>query len=202
MSPADSFSQVSGVRDAKGCFSFTAGHIWPYKFVMHLLSLAVSKGVNLQTNTPVTRISDSPNEDGSWTVTTDRGSIRAKKVVLASNGYVAGVAPQYAEKIVPSRGICCRIVVTKGSPPTLSNSYSIRYGPDIYDYLIPRPDGSIVVGGAREAFFHDTKHWYDVADDSQLIEPAADYFEGYMQKHFRGWEKVETKVDKVWTGSE
>jgi len=192
--------QISGVKGAKGCFSFTAGHMWPYKFVMHLLDLVVSKGVNLQTNTLVTKIAETPNGDGSWTVTTERGSIRAKKVVLASNGYVAGVAPQYSEKIVPSRGICSRIVVTKGTPPHLTNTYSLRYGPGLYDYLIPRPDGSIVVGGAREKFFHDPKYWYNVTDDSKLIEPAADYFEGYMQKYFRGWENVETKVDRVWTG--
>lgn len=169
---------------------------------MHLLELVVAKGVNLQTNTPVTKVSDTPNEDGTWTVTTDRGSIKAKKVVLASNGYVAGVAPQYFDKIVPSRGICSRIVVTKGTPPHLPNSYSIRHGPGLYDYLIPRPDGSIVVGGAREKFFHETKYWYNVTDDSTLIEPAANYFDGYMQRHFRGWENVETKVDKLWTGSE
>lgn len=102
-------------------------------------------------------------------------------MVLATNGYVSGIAPQFFEKVVPARGICSRIVVTKGNPPTLANSYSIRFGPGLYDYLIPRPDGSIVVGGARSSFFHDTKHWYNVTDDSKLIEPAADYFESTLR---------------------
>lgn len=58
------------------------------------------------------------------------------------------------------------------------------------------------MGGAREASFHDTKHWYDVTDDSQLIAPAADYFDVNMQKHFKEWENVETEVDTIWTGRE
>lgn len=102
--------QLSGVKGAKACFSFTAAHVWPYKLVMHLLSLVVKQGANLQTTTPVTSVSETPNSDGTWTVTTSRGSIRAKKVLFASNGYTAGIAPQFAHKIVPVRGICNRIV--------------------------------------------------------------------------------------------
>lgn len=107
------------MRDAKGCFSPTERHIWPYEFVMHLLNVAVSKGVNLHTNTNGTRIPDMPNEDGTWTVTTDRGSIRAKKVVLVLNGYVAGIALQDAQKIVPSRGICSVSSLRKDHRPHL-----------------------------------------------------------------------------------
>ncbi|KAK6849707.1 FAD dependent oxidoreductase superfamily [Apiospora arundinis] len=193
--------QLSGVKGALSCFTFTAGHLWPYKLVLHLLQGAVKKGANLQTHTPVTHVSESPLPDGRWLVTTDRGSIKANKVLFASNGYTAKIAPQFKDHIVPVRGICSRIVPDDTrKAPFLPYSYSIRYGPSLYDYLIPRADGSIIVGGARPKFWHDASHWYNVTDDSKLIEPAKSHFDGLMQRTFVGWEDSGAKTDKVWTG--
>ncbi|KAH0421190.1 FAD dependent oxidoreductase [Colletotrichum camelliae] len=192
---------VSGVKGALSCFTFTAGHIWPYKMVMHLLKGVVQKGANLQTQTPVTRISESPLLDGRWEVSTARGNIKAKKVLLATNGYTSHLAPEFKNHIVPVRGICSRIVVPQGkTAPFLPQTYSIRHGPSMYDYLIPRNDGSIIVGGAKPSFWGDRSQWYNVFDDSKLIEPAKSYFDGLMQRTFRGWENSGAYTDKVWTG--
>jgi glycine/D-amino acid oxidase-like deaminating enzyme len=156
---------------------------------------------NLQTTTPVTQISDSPSADGFYSITTSRGSLKARKIVFATNAYTAGIAPQFTNKIVPVRGICSRITAPTTSTPVLTNTISIRYGTGLYDYLIPRADGSIVVGGAKQTFwFQDPKQWYGVTDDSKLIEPAKHYFDGLMQRHFRGWENSGAVTDKVWTG--
>lgn len=86
--------------------------------------------------------------------------------------------------------------------PFLPYSYGIRQGPSLYDYLITRPDGSVVVGGARSQFWTDASHWYNVSDDSALIEPAAHYFDDLMQKTYLGWEDSGAHVNKIWTGSE
>ncbi|KIW46395.1 uncharacterized protein PV06_02067 [Exophiala oligosperma] len=193
--------RVSGVKGALSAFTFTAGHVWPYKMVMHLLKGAVSKGANLQTMTPVTYLSDKPLPDGRWLVKTERGEIKAKKVLLATNAYTADISPQFKDHIVPVRGICSRIVTPKGQvAPRMMQTYSVRHGPAMYDYLIPRLDGSIIVGGAKPNFWSDTSHWYDVKDDSKLIEPAKPYFDGLMQRTFAGWENSGAYTDKVWTG--
>lgn len=168
---------------------------------MHLLSTLIDKGVNLQTHTPVIRVSEEPDSEGRWTVVTNRGVLKTKKIILAANGYTAAIAPQFHEKIVPVRGICSRIVapdVTKTQ--RLSNTYSLRYGKSLYDYMIARLDGSIVIGGAKARFWDDTTQWYGVTDDSKIIEPAASYFDGLMQRHFAGWEESGAYTDKVWTG--
>ncbi|KAK2608033.1 hypothetical protein N8I77_006670 [Diaporthe amygdali] len=192
---------ISGVKDAKCCFSFTAAHLWPYKLVMSLLSKIVAKGVNLQTNTPVTSVSSETDSAGRWTVTTSRGSILAKKIIFATNGYTAAIAPQFEHKIVPVRGICSRIVPTAPENTSrLVHTYSLRYGPALYDYMISRLDKSIVIGGAKQPFWHDKSHWYGVTDDSKLIEPATTYFDGLMQRHFSGWEDSGAYTDKVWSG--
>lgn len=191
------------MKGAKCCFSVTAAHLWPYKLVMHLLSKLVARGVNLQTHTPVTSVSPAPDAStGRWTVCTPRGEIRARKILFATNGYTASIAPQFEQKIVPVRGICSRIVPAAPEKTSrLTHSYSLRYGPALYDYMVPRlADGSIVIGGAKDRFWHDRAHWYGVTDDSQLIAPAATYFDGLMQRRFAGWEDSGAVTDSVWTG--
>ena len=154
--PAKRTERVSGVKDAKGCASFTAAHFWLYKFTMHLLASTVSKGLNLQTHTPVTHVSSSSDGDDPCLVSTTRGSIKAKNVIFASNDYTAGVLPEYTEKTVPCRGMCCRIVTPNlKKAPYLTNSYVFGQGGGIYDYLISRADGSIIVGAAKATMGKD-----------------------------------------------
>lgn len=197
--------QFSGVKGAQGCFTYETGHIWAYKLVLHLLENAVQQGVNLQTHTPVTAISKSTDSPTAhrWRVETARGAIAAKVVVFATNAYTSTIAPQYQEKIVPVRGTCVRIAVPPGSvAPRLTHSYTLRLSSWDYDYLIPRGDGSIVVGGARSSFIDNQKDWYNVSDDSQILASAAKYFDNYMQRHFVGWENSHAYTDRAWTGSE
>lgn len=192
---------LSGVKDAKVVFSYQGGSIWPYKFVMFLLASAVRRGAGLQTHTPVTRISDRQNDDGFWTVSTPRGDIRARTVIFATNGYTSAILPEYKDRIIPVRGTCTRVAVPHGiDPPHLPSTYSIRHAPNLYDYQITRPDGSIVVGGARIEVIPRVAEWYNVFDDSTLIEPAIPYFDQLMQRTYRGWEKTDAKVSHIWTG--
>lgn len=135
-----------------------------------------------------------------WAVETSRGSIAAEKVIYASNAYTSSLLPEYKTKIIGVRGICSRIVTTKPNAPFLSNSYILRLAPNEYDYLIPRSDGSIIVGGGRRDYFHQLETWYENYDDSSLITSAQRYFDGYMQRHFRGWEDSGAYTDAVWTG--
>jgi glycine/D-amino acid oxidase-like deaminating enzyme len=167
--------------------------------VLHLLHKAVQKGVNLQTHTPVSSVSERPDEDGRWTVNTARGSVKARTVIFATNAYSAGLVRELKTKIVPVKGICSRIVSPKRI--LLTNNYVLRFNDYEYDYLIPRSDGSIIVGGARRDYYQDLNSWFDVYDDSTLIESATLYFDGYMQRHFVGWEDSGAYTDKVWTGS-
>ncbi|KAJ5912178.1 uncharacterized protein N7473_001481 [Penicillium subrubescens] len=201
---AEDAESFSGVKGAVGCVTYDASSIWAYKFVLHLLEKVVSQGVNLQTHTPVSKITKSTNESASsshWQVETPRGTITAQKVILATNAYTSALAPQYQNKIIPVRGTCCRIAVPPASTvPRLTCTYTLRWNGWDYDYLIPRADRSIVVGGARTAFIHDLNNWYNVSDDSRVLEGAVRYFDGYMQRTFVGWEDSNAYTDRVWTG--
>ncbi|CAG9993032.1 unnamed protein product [Clonostachys byssicola] len=190
---------VSGVKGAKGCITFPAAHLWPYKLVHHLFQRAVRLGVNLQSNTPVLKIADSPDSAGRWTLATARGKVSAAKVVVATNAYTAALLPEYKDQIIPYRATSCHIT-TSGTAPLLTNTYALRFTDWDHDYLIPRPDGSIIVGGARSVYYHDKDAWYNNSDDSTLVEEARKYFDDYMQRHFIGWEDSGAHVEKIWTG--
>lgn len=171
--------------------------------IHQLLDRLLDKGLSLYANTPVSSVSPAENGSGRWTVHTDRGSINTAKVVHATNGYASYLLPEYARSIVAARGICTRLESPKGvDTPHLPNTYCIRFNALAYDYLIARPDGSIVVGGAKQKFKHDLTQWLGNVRDDEIMDQAAPYFDGYMQRHFRGWEDSGAETKEVWTGSE
>jgi glycine/D-amino acid oxidase-like deaminating enzyme len=176
--------------------------LWPYKFVSSLLARLLERtSINVQTNTPVTSISSC--QDGSSLVNTARGSIRANKIVFATNAYTGGIAQSYSDTIVPVKATCSHIKTpkdTKHPPPHLTQTYGLSFGtgPGIRDYLIPRPDGGVICGGAKDTYVENKKLWWNNFDDSTLIEPARKHFETVMQDNFRSWEKSGAFVDYLW----
>jgi glycine/D-amino acid oxidase-like deaminating enzyme len=193
--------KTAHVRDAKGGFSFPTGHLWPYKLVTSLVNIAVSHGLDLQTHTPVSEISDTPTADGLWSVTTSRGVIKARKIIFATNAFTSALAPQYERAIVPCKGVCTQIAAAPGAPhQELPGTYAIRLGPNAYIYQITRNDGTIIAGGASHTFRDDTEQWYNNPDDGKLIDVGVDFFDGYMQRTFLGWADSGAEVKHVWTG--
>lgn len=190
------------MKGALAASSFTAGTLWPSKFILGLLRKLLATGrVNLQTHTPV--LSVQADEKQGFAVETERGTIFARRVVHASNGYVSGVLPEYERNIIPCKGICSHIEMPKenrATAPLFTNSYCNRTANKTLAYLIPRLDGSIVVGGASELFRPFRDQWYRTTDDSTLIASVKDYFADYMQRTYRGWEQTGARVSRIWTG--
>ncbi|KAI2629070.1 FAD dependent oxidoreductase [Hypomontagnella submonticulosa] len=201
--PADA-EQVTGAKGARAAFTFPAYTLWPYKLVMHLLAGAVRQGVNLQTRTPVHEVSETADEEGYWTLATPRGTIQAKTVIFATNGYTGGLLPEYDDAIYAARASVCRIVPSPQRPPAdlpLGSCAVEMQSPSSVDcYYARRPDGSLVIGGARSTYVHEREEWYRNYDDSTLIEPAAPYFEAWAGRTFGAWEGVPVRRDSVWTG--
>ncbi|KAK4570099.1 hypothetical protein LTR86_003069 [Recurvomyces mirabilis] len=193
--------EISGVKGAKSCLTFNAARLWPYRLVSHMLEKAVSRGINLQTHTPVTSVT--PTGEGSdaslWAVNSSRGSIQCSTVIYATNAYTSALVPELKDKIVPVRGMVARLLPATDAP-LLNDSYMMRFSEFEYDYMISRPDGSIIVGGAKRDFYDELHEWYNVCDDGRLMKGATHYFDGYMQRHFSGWENCDVRTDQIWTG--
>ncbi|KAI3400623.1 hypothetical protein diail_2335 [Diaporthe ilicicola] len=201
--------RLTSIKGAKGAFSVPACSLWPYKFVTSLLERAMEKnrGLNLQTETPV--LSVETMGDGSTLVHTSRGSVKAKKTIFATNAYSAALLPEYRGVITPYKGTATHLAAEEGWEPVfphLSHTYNIDFGlvpgSETVDYLNPRPDGGIVVGGGNWIYRQQRELWFDTVDDSTLLEPIvkSNYFGGYMQRNFKGWQDSGTGVESIWTG--
>ncbi|CAD0092008.1 unnamed protein product, partial [Aureobasidium vineae] len=188
----------------QSAISMPACSLWPYKFVTQLLSRLVDSGVvTLFTNTPVLSIDSS--DALSTLLHTPHGCLTTKRLIFATNAYTPAICPSYKNEIVPYKGTACHIVPDKPVSPHLSHTYNISYDHPAdqatrVDYLNPRPDSGIVVGGAKFLFDADKDCWHDTTDDSTLLPNVRPYFATYMQSNFKGWERSNAKTTHLWTG--
>lgn len=175
-------SDCLGITISRG-----AGSLWPYKLVTHVLEKLVKDGnLNLQTKTPVTQISSS---ESKHTLHTDRGTISAKTIILATNAYTSAILPHFADLIVPVRGEMSALNPPKDSS-LLPDSYgmvaALGQPANNDDYLIqrpfegvPNPGGHLMFGGGRGAGNHGT---IGVSDDSVIDEGSAAYLRSALLK--------------------
>ena len=190
-----------------GAITYEAGSVSGYKFVTGVLKLALDLGLNLQTNTPATSLREETN--GGWIIVTARGTIRAAKVILATNGYTAYLYPKLQGKIVPLRG-----QITAHRPGTglpnggcLDKTYSFIYA-NGYDYMIPRPSGSlhagdIVIGGGLVKAAQEGLYEYGTTDDQTLNADVSKHLRESTKQYFGenwGQDANEGRIRKEWTG--
>ncbi|PNS18039.1 hypothetical protein CAC42_3998 [Sphaceloma murrayae] len=193
-----------GVPDAVAALvTDTAGRCWPYKFVAGVIEdLVLDEGLhgrfNLQTWMPVVSISRRDEAD-QWSVKTARGSVQAKQVILATNGYTSAIMPDYTDMIVPCRGQMSAI-----KPPgelagekRLKTSWGFSEKGN-HDYLIQRPNefgGHLMYGGAEKY-----GHRLGVTDDSFVDDRQTKYLKTTLQRYFSLEEKKELDLVKTWSG--
>ena len=171
---------------AIGAVSYEAGSLSAYRFVVGLLGMAIEKGLNLQTETAALSVK---KVSKTWVVKTPRGTIESKRVVLATNGYIAHLVPHLQGVVVPLRGqVTAHRTGTRIPKEGLAATYSFIYAAG-YDYMISRPVGStfagdIVIGGGLTKADEDGLYEYGTTDDtatdpaiiSYLCDSTLDFF--------------------------
>lgn len=200
-------------EDVQGAFSYPAGSISAYKFAVGILNLCLERGMNLQTNTPVTSISSLADSDvGSnevsgtsttktplWSISTPRGTLTTPNLILATNGYTAALIPSLLGSIVPYRGQ----VIASAPSPTLSalvpfglpTTYSFIYA-NGYEYMIPRPhhstsfdvpadyQGDIIIGGGTARLPGEGVSEFGTTDDTVVNEESSAYLRSTLPSFF------------------
>ena len=198
------------VEGALGAISYPAGSLNAYKFGIGVLKLAIEKGLDLQTGTPVDRICQDHDIDylRDWRVYTPRGRVCADRVVLATNGYTARLHSELRGTIVPTRGHMTVQRPPSGLPPgTLKGTYSFIYK-DGYEYMIPRPSGtkdqgSICIGGGTTKGFYGGLMEYGTTDDTTVDPTIFNHVKASAAEYFGpNWGKDDPKgrILQAWTG--
>lgn len=113
-----------------------------------LLARVRAAGAEIHPDTPVTAIDDGP---GSVRITTPHGTITAKDVVMATNGYTPKAAPWYRRRVIP---IGSYVIATEEQDPALIRQLfptdrMICDSRRVIYYYRASPDGKRVLFGGR-----------------------------------------------------
>ncbi|KAL3420607.1 FAD dependent oxidoreductase [Phlyctema vagabunda] len=190
-----------------GSVSYFAGSLSAYKLVVGVLKMCVEEGLQLYTNTPA--LSVKKGADGTWSLETSRGIIKAKNVVLATNGYTAFLDKRFQGVIVPLRGqVTAHRPGSKQPRDGLGYTYSFIYA-DGYEYMIPRPKGSkfegdIVIGGGLAKAPEVGVLEYGVTDDASKNAIISQYLHETTARYFgrEAWgdDHPDGRIRTEWTG--
>ncbi len=125
------------------------GGLHPGKFLAEMLRVALASGAVLHAETAILGIT----QDGDgYAVATSRGQVRARDVIVGTNGYTDGSNAWLRRRLVPIRS---RIIATAPISPNLmgelmprrmmvSDTRNLSY------YYRPSPDGTRILFGGRD----------------------------------------------------
>ncbi|KAL5607014.1 hypothetical protein FOBRF1_007511 [Fusarium oxysporum] len=199
------------IKNASGAVEHEAGAIWPYRLLTGIYQRLLDKysdRLNIETNTPVTRVEFSQGLY-PYAITTPRGSIRAKKVIHCTNGHAAHLLPNLAGGLYPFRGT---MTVQKPGPlfPKYkgTRSWSLSHKPTLdaetgfFDtglyYLQQNALTQRIWIGNESAYMKDIL----TADDTYVPKEARQALSNVLPKLFLdGWgSETVSEIEAIWSG--
>lgn len=171
-----------------------AAQFFPAKVAAALLR---SSKASLHAPVKVLAISHGGGTDGSHKlVQTEHGNVRARHVVVATNGWAAELLPELREHLYPCRN---QVIMTKPLPATSDwqvGAFSVDSEVGARElYAIRRPDGRICLGGARAL---EVGAAVGSTDDATLSDEVGGYLRKFLDEHFSSLQPVE--IEAEWTG--
>ncbi|MCB2134942.1 MAG: FAD-binding oxidoreductase [Rhodobacteraceae bacterium] len=130
-----------------GNIDMGGGHLHPLRYAFGLAYGAAGKGVRIHEKTRVTRIE--PGDPA--VVVTQKARISARHVVLACNGYLGGLDPQVAARVMPINNY---IVATEPMSPEVQetfirNNHAVADTKFVVNYFRFSDDHRLLFGGAE-----------------------------------------------------
>jgi glycine/D-amino acid oxidase-like deaminating enzyme len=128
------------------------GGLDPKLYHQGLMDRARQAGVRVFGQTPASGIEGSA---GRFTVTTPRGPVATRDVVVATNGYTGAATPWWRRRIIP---IGSYIIATEELAPgqmerLCPNGYQMNETRRVVYYYRPSPDGKRILFGGRVALY-------------------------------------------------
>jgi glycine/D-amino acid oxidase-like deaminating enzyme len=122
--------------------------VHPGKLHHGILARAMEAGVDVQNRTEVISILQ---EGDRFEVQTSRGSLRARNVIVATNGYTGKATPWLQRRVIP---IPSQIIATEQLPQDVMDRLMpkkrmLGETRNLYNYFRPSPDGTRIVFGGK-----------------------------------------------------
>jgi len=163
-----------------------AAHLHPALYFKGLLNIAQQANIPIHPNTPVHELTETKV---GWSVNTNRGTILAQDIIIATNGYTGNVTPELKRRVVP---VGSYIIATEELPEGVADiisprNRSIADTRRILTYYRLSPDRKRLIFGGRAKFA-----------PTELNE-AARILHGFMTDRFPELEGV--RITHAWTGN-
>ncbi|KAJ5059252.1 FAD dependent oxidoreductase-domain-containing protein [Bipolaris maydis] len=182
-------AEVEDVTQMKGALKaivHPTGQIWPYKFIHALVRiLLATPNLTLYSHTPVTSVSER-DPTGYITVTTPRGTLRAKTVVHATCRWASHLLPEFERLILPQLGA---IAAIKAPPGLLKRTGAQQWDGMINNYHVqlPPPYNVIIIGGARQLLTHYPEISILNDEDDKQAPGVADFYKTWPAADIVDW---------------
>jgi glycine/D-amino acid oxidase-like deaminating enzyme len=146
VAPSEIQSEIGSTAFYGGMSDETSSGLHPAKYVFELARVVSQMGVPLCENTAVTKIQ---RNGTSFNVQTNQGLVKAKEVLVATNGYTDRLVPKLKPRIFP---VGSYIIVTEPLSPELQDKLSPKRRmfydtKNFLNYFRLTPDGRMLFGG-------------------------------------------------------
>ena len=158
--PVEDYEGEQGI----GILIPTDGTFHPAKRAVALANLATATGAQIFTHSPAIKIE-------SGLITTERGSIKAKHIVVAVDGNLGKALPEISDQVQPTR-----LQMISTAPETKIKMQYAVYVRQGWDYWQQLPDGRIAIGGGRDLALEQEAT--DVVEPTQIMR---DYLERKLE---------------------
>lgn len=152
MTPDEMRSELASDYYAGGIFVARAGHIDPAQYFRGLLLAVQSSGVVVCSHAPVTKIE---RRGAAFAVTSTRGVVHAREVVIATNGYTGALVPELRRGVVPvtSHQIATEVLPDHLRISLIPNDRAVAETRRVTNYYCMSPDGKRFLFGGRARFY-------------------------------------------------
>jgi glycine/D-amino acid oxidase-like deaminating enzyme len=201
------------IKSAKACYAWESSTLQPWKLTAHIMRDNLKKRANLQTYTPVKRVTEGTAGWRNWIVHTDRGFIACDTVVYACNAYTAAIEPAFRGLITPKPHMCNKVVPPRNfsGSKAIKNSYGVLLPDGALFSINPRctADGNIMFGGSNPGQ-KELDKWveqhpeHSIDDGFARVENVTKHVRDFVEREFEGWRDAEfgpgEGFDYSWSG--
>lgn len=133
-----------------GCVYHDDASVNPMKLLLALLRRAMDVGAAISDRCSVLGIRA---DAGGFEVLTPKGTVKARKVLIATNGHSGPLSPWHARRVIPigSYQICTERIGTERVRTLIPNGRNISDSRRVVVYFRPSADGERIVFGGRAA---------------------------------------------------
>lgn len=167
-----------------GAIDMGGGHVDPLRFALGLARLAQAEGVRIHEASKVTAIAGGDPA----TVTTDQAQVTAGHVVLACNGYLGGLEPRVAARVMPINNfiLATEPMSAEQQESLIRNNHAVADSKFVVNYFRFSDDRRLLFGGSESYGYRFPR---DIA--AKVRRPMLEIFPQLR----------DTRIDYAWGGT-